>query len=859
MAAATAIKSGSVEGGMQFRTQMVNGKPQIYFDAIDESSTKPRPKRSGLATNATRPPEPPKYKPSSQKPPSQNQTNKVTKKKQKVTFSEAGPTAGMFMTMDEISELVKTVQETTRAQSTIMNENNVPKNSSLRSTQQQEPSSSSQQQQFYQASSTAVVPNLDLSQQQPPPSFSQPLAPISPRQEALGMMADKKRQKWMREKVEMDRMKLEVEYDQLKHQLSPMHQKASSSPERSAYPPGDFSSNNKPPLPPSMKQNDNQQNDLGKTRLMEKKQQQWKQENAEKAPVWNPFGRPGAGAPMSNELQQKPSQPLSNIAMPYRPPDTSSIQTNIVLNDQTHVPAAMRTNLLFGDVRFEDDVKTAKEMERRQWLDDLQRQIEENKRKKSRDQETERRHDFLQDNIQPLVQEAANRHQQEKEKEPATPTTNTLGQNNTSGQNPTKSNRHESLVQHTYDKILEATELAKYEKKAQLIEKLKRNGHKTDLLAKTLPAANSNLPPVTQKVIEKNIDTSPRKHTIVKIEPLHFNIANDNQQSNRANDARRDEAVNTVNSTFRSDNSVQTDLQIAPHKQMFSFTREESDLPPQIPNHLLRNGKQNKKNVRIRSLEDTQRQRRPSISTTHSSHNTIDDGAGSQIGTHLSNYGTIDLVHRPLWNYQNPEHREYVPNSRRDPHYDKRPRQRNVEQENFERTDDVQKRTAYNRWNSDSELQQQQRKERKFTPSNRTRPAALKQNNINKNEPIPRAKPPHEASLVKKTDDESSYINISSLDKYEHFIPYTRTDDVLDPSKAFSPIPPSRETSAHTQQITTTTNDDHRRRQNASIQPPPYHVPPSRQEHILQQLTAIKENLVRRQQEVATSMNAIPV
>ncbi|CAF4721849.1 unnamed protein product, partial [Rotaria magnacalcarata] len=81
------------------------------------------------------------------------------------------------------------------------------------------------------------------------------------------------------------------------------------------------------------------------------------------------------------------------------------------------------------------------------------------------------------------------------------------------------------------------------------------------------------------------------------------------------------------------------------------------------------------KNVRIRSLEDTQRQRRPSISTTHSSHNTIDDGAGSQIGTHRSNYGTIDLVHRPLWNYQNPEHREYVPNSRRDPHYDKRPRQ----------------------------------------------------------------------------------------------------------------------------------------------------------------------------------------
>jgi hypothetical protein len=48
--------------------------------------------------------------------------------------------------------------------------------------------------------------------------------------------------------------------------------------ERSTFPP-EYSSPNKPPLPPSVKQNDNSQNDLYKTRLMEKKQQQWKQEN----------------------------------------------------------------------------------------------------------------------------------------------------------------------------------------------------------------------------------------------------------------------------------------------------------------------------------------------------------------------------------------------------------------------------------------------------------------------------------------------------------------------------------------------------------------------------------------------------
>ncbi|CAF3506044.1 unnamed protein product [Rotaria sp. Silwood1] len=853
MAATTALKSGPIAGEkMQFRTQMINGKPQIYFDALDESSIKSKPKHNSHAINAIRPPEQSKLKPSSQKPSPQNPSNKQTKKKHKVTFSETGSSAGMYMTMDEISELVKTVQESTKAQNYIALESKEPSRPSQQLIQQQEP----QHQQFNEVSSLAIVPKLDLpSQSQPPP----PLAPISPRQEALSMMAEKKRQKWLREKAEMDRMKLEVEYDQLKHQLSPMNQKTSSSPERSTYP-SDYLSTNKPPLPPSIKQNDNLQNDLLKTRLIEKKQQQWKQENAEKTPIWNPFGRPGAGAPMNNEIQQQTLQPSSNIVMPYRPSDSSSIPSNIILNDQTHVPAAMRTNLLFGDVRFEDDVKTAKEMERRQWLEDLQKQIEENKRKKFKEQETERRQDFLHENIQPLLQEAANRHQPEKEVS-STPTANTLV-TNTTVQNPTKSNRHDSLVQQTYDKIVEATELAKYEKKAQLIEKLKRNGHKTDLLAKTLPAMKTPVPVSTQKTNEKNVDSSPKKNITMKIEPLHLNVGNDNQQSNRINNARRDEAVNTVTSTFRSDNSVQTDLPMALHKQMFPFTREESDLPPQIPNHLLRNSKQNKKNVRIRSLEDHQRQRRSSITTTHSNNNTNDDGITSQIGTNRSNYGPLDVLHRPLWNYQNPKHREYIPNSKRDPHYEKRHRSKYHEQENFDHIDDIQKKPTYNRWKSDSELQQE-RKEKKTIPTNRTHSTVLKHNIYPKNEHninIPREKISQQAFLITKTDnDDTHYNNISSLDKYEHFIPYTRTDDVLDPSKAFSPIPPSRETSAHTQQVITTTNDDHHRRQNASVQPTPYHVPPSRQEHILQQLTAIKENLVRRQQEVATSMNAIPV
>ena len=282
----------------------------------------------------------------------------------------------------------------------------------------------------------------------------------------------------------------------------------------------------------------------------------------------------------------------------------------------------------------------------------------------------------------------------------------------------------------------------------------------------------------------------PTTTTVTKIEPLHLNIGTDPIQSYRGNEGKRDEAVNTINSTFRSDNSVQTDFRLLPPKQMFAYSREESDLPPQVPNHLLRSAKQSKKNVRIRSSEDpTPRQRRNSATTTTMSK---DDGHLSQMDTQRSNY---DLVHRPLWNYQNPEHRIYVPNSQRDP---------------------------------------------KFSKKTRPEPPL-------KEKPTHKPAPPVTQTIVnlpprsKRHDDHQSMLgNLSTLDRYEHFIPYTRTDEVLDPARAYSPVPISREPSA----TTTVIKHAARRETNRStvnVQPPPYHVPPSRQDHILQQLSAIKE------------------
>jgi hypothetical protein len=78
---------------------------------VDESPIKSKPKQTTRTINnpnTTRPPEQPKLKSISHKPLSKNTTTKTNK----VTFSDDKPTPGVFMTMDDISELVKAVKGT---------------------------------------------------------------------------------------------------------------------------------------------------------------------------------------------------------------------------------------------------------------------------------------------------------------------------------------------------------------------------------------------------------------------------------------------------------------------------------------------------------------------------------------------------------------------------------------------------------------------------------------------------------------------------------------------------------------------------------------------------------------------------
>lgn len=325
-----------------------------------------------------------------------------------------------------------------------------------------------------------------------------------------------------------------------------------------------------------------------------------------------------------------------------------------------------------------------------------------------------------------------------------------------------------------------------------------------------------------EKLFGPDYDVAPRQNNQSRVEPLHLNVNVDPQHSYRAIDVRRDEAVNTVDTTFRrfeqslslmevftclfpfSDHNGHTDFRAPSRRQAPSRIYEEPDLPSELPNpHYQNSGYRSipnqpgKNNPRMRPYDDNHVSRRTSTSTYHSNPN--DDRTTSQISHARSHQPPMEIHQRPLWNYNNPQHREYVPNSKRDPHYEKRQRLKHFEQGNYDRIDDVQKKTCYNRWNSDSELQNQQRKP---IPTNRIRSTVSKATSYgnHKDESIMNLLKMQQkqqqtfgsrksAVSHTKADEETNSNHESSVDKYDNYVPYTRTDEIIDPGQVQSSSP----------------------------------------------------------------------
>jgi hypothetical protein len=100
----------------------------------------------------------------------------------------------------------------------------------------------------------------------------------------------------------------------------------------------------------------------------------------EKSSGWNPFGRPGGGAPnyrTTAQLSEDNLNLLKNLSKNQAATTNDNNTMQQRLMDQSKVPAAMRTSVFFGDVKYEDDIKKTKELERKKWLLELELQKKE--------------------------------------------------------------------------------------------------------------------------------------------------------------------------------------------------------------------------------------------------------------------------------------------------------------------------------------------------------------------------------------------------------------------------------------------------------------------------------------------------
>jgi hypothetical protein len=160
--------------------------------------------------------------------------------------------------------------------------------------------------------------------------------------------------------------------------------------------------------------------------LIEKKRLKWEQD---KVDDYNPFGKPGCGAgPIKQPVQRQMEVQVTHQPLPvqhnnlnqntktqkyqesleeYKRINDTLAQIvaaenkikqeqiellkmqvaqqqqqqqpnqNIINNDQSKVPAAMRTSVMFGNFNNEDEIKKTKELERKKWLQDLEAQKKE--------------------------------------------------------------------------------------------------------------------------------------------------------------------------------------------------------------------------------------------------------------------------------------------------------------------------------------------------------------------------------------------------------------------------------------------------------------------------------------------------
>lgn len=180
---------------------------------------------------------------------------------------------------------------------------------------------------------------------------------------------------------------------------------------------------------------------------------------------------------------------------------------------------------------------------------------------------------------------------------------------------------------------------------------------------------------------------------------------------------------------------------------------------------------------------------------------------------------------KPIWNYKNRQGKKAVPNSMKDPHY--KERVKSIEERRRKKMEYFQNQAEKN--NEKYREYKQQRNYETYEEQSNVGDYPYNNNNnnnrINNNSSMSQtssSKQPHQESILNLLtknlasnpiyeEDEDMYLknnnnkpsyagargsNSSLSELNSGFVPFMRTNEVLDPVHAGSPVPPSRETSA---------------------------------------------------------------
>lgn len=369
-----------------------------------------------------------------------------------------------------------------------------------------------------------------------------------------------------------------------------------------------------------------------------------------------------------------------------------------------------------------------------------------------------------------------------------------------------RSNITETRSQEIYRKMQEAELAAAEEKHKKLLKRLQKGGHDTSQLEKKFSELKARLTGNPEHLIRNTNTQMSNYNSDFKLKSIESNRINNNL-SNMKERHNNEINVDTAHKHLANKNIQNKETECEDVKQIIKLLREKSaGLSAEIREEDLR--------LLLKNMEKT-------------GNNFREKEKKSQIDKNLKTKMANDFEDerykvgigkdgKPIWNFKNPKGKKAISNSQKDPFYFKRAQEaeeRKLKRVEYYKNFNIREKKKENNDNDIKSYRSDQSNVENFnqrleSPHENLRLHLAKNEIKTQNESI--------MNLLnkKKTledpiyeEDEDLYLNnnlnlknqdLVNIDENysQGYVPFMRTNEILDPIHACSPVPPSRESSA---------------------------------------------------------------